>query len=227
MPSRTRVVVAPFFVLLTVMMLLLLWRSGCFDFSTVRACADGAREVVEQHYAWSALVYLLVFTTAVAASMPVSAIFSLIGGFLFGWLPAIVLAMIATTIGSTIAFLLVRFLFGSHLQRRYAFRFSRFNTAVERDGVRYLLACRFSLIFPFFVLNILAGLSKIPLKTFVWTTIIGSLPSVAVYTFAGQQLYAIDSPADLLSRPVLMAAFLLVFLVLAPIIWRWISSFRR
>ena len=196
------------------------WRVGCFDFSTARLCADGMRQMVEQNYLSAVALYMAAFIGALAISIPVSAIFSTIGGFLFGWGPAVVLATGAVTIGSIIAFMMVRLLFGAVLQKRYNVQLARFNAAIEQDGARYLLASRLSLLFPFFLINILAGLTKVPLATFIWTTVVGAIPSVAVYALAGQQIYRINSPADLLSPGVLAAFLLLVLFVLAPIIWR-------
>jgi len=205
---------------------ILLWRAGCFHFETLRMCADGMRGAVDRSYALAAAVYFLFFIMALAAFMPVSAIFSVMGGFLFGWLPAVVLATAAITVGSALAFLLVRFLFGSALQNRYACQLQRFNEAVERDGARYLLASRLSLVFPFFLLNILAGLTKIPLSTFMWTTVVGSVPSAAVYALAGQELYSINSINDLFSPPVMAAFLLFVLLLLSPTAWRYIRGRR-
>ena len=202
----------------------LLWRAGCFHFQTLRTCADGMRGAVDRSYALAAMIYFLFFVVAIAAFMPVSAMFSVVGGFLFGLLPAVVLATTAITFGSALAFLLVRFLFGSALQHRYACQLQRFNNAVERDGARYLLASRLSLVFPFFLLNILAGLTKIPLSTFMWTTVVGAMPSAAVYAFAGQQLYTITSLNDLFSPSLVAVFLLLVLLLLAQIAWRCVYA---
>jgi len=216
-----RVLAAAVLFIIAITGIYLLRRAGCFDLDTIRACSGGIAAFVVQNYAWAVCLYLLLFITGLAVSIPVSATFSMVGGFLFGWLPTIVLATVSITVGSLLSFALVRTFFGSALQARYKTQLARFNAAVERDGARYLLASRLSLVFPFFLINILAGLTAIPLRTFAWTTVLGVIPSVTIYALAGQQLHAIDSPADLLSPPVLAIYLLLLLFVLAPVMWRY------
>ena len=223
--AALRLVVALLFLLLIVGGAFFSWQSGC-GILGCGSCAQQLRELAVDNYPWSAVMYELLFIAALAISIPASAILSTLGGFLFGWLPAVVLATVAVTLGSIVSFGLVRLLWGRALQRWYAPQFARFNAAIERDGARYLLASRLSLVFPFFLINILAGLTKLPLATFAWTTAIGSIPSVAIYALAGQQLYTIKSPSDFFTLPVMAVFFLLVLLILAPTIWRYVRRWR-
>ena len=205
----------------------LLHRHGFLHLGQLHARADHLHALVAEHYGWAVLLYIGVFAAALAVSIPASAIMTTVGGFLFGMQRAMLFAPIAITLGSVMAVLLIRFLIGSHFQERYQAQLAGFNAAIKRDGAWYLLASRFSAVVPFFLINILAGLSNVSLWTFAWTTLIGCLPVTALYSFAGQQLYEIESVADLLSPGVIVAFVLLVLLTLAPIVGRYIYRLMR
>lgn len=173
---------------------------------------------VHDHYLLSVLLFILCYTITIALSIPGAATLSLIGGFLFNVIPGIFYIVLGATSGAILACLSVRYLIGSWLQNRYKDSLIAFNKELESSGIYYLLSLRLIPVIPFFVVNILTGLTRIPLKTFIWTTVVGIIPAAFVFSFAGQQLQTIESPSDILSPPILIALFLLAALALLPVI---------
>ncbi|HET7317732.1 MAG TPA: VTT domain-containing protein, partial [Nitrospirota bacterium] len=128
------------------------------------------------------------------------------------------------TAGAVCAFLSARYLLGERLQQKYRGQLAKFNGEMERNGVSYLLTLRLIAVFPFFLVNFLAGLTKVTLKTFLWTTAVGIIPGSAVFAYAGRQLGSVNSPADIISKKVIAALAALGFITLAPAVWKRIRK---
>ena len=169
-------------------------------------------QLVMHNYIVAACGYMFVYMVLVALSLPIGAPMSMTGGFLFGTIPGVIFAVLASTAGASLLFLVVRYLIGDYVQKTYAHRLEVFNAAVAREGWHYLLSVRFVVMIPFFVINILAALTSIPFKTFFWTTALGVAPASLVFAFAGQQLMDIDSVRDIFSLEVVGAFGLLAAL---------------
>ena len=174
--------------------------------------------IVNAHYVWSALAYIGLYVAIVVLALPLAALTTIAGGFLFGVLPGTLLANIGATIGATIFFLLVRHSFGNTLQEVYKEKLHWLNQEMEKYGVIYLIAIHFIAVIPFFIVNLLIGMTRVPLRTFIWTTAVGITPGTLVYAFAGQQLATINSLCDIFSMPLLLAFALLAALALVPIL---------
>lgn len=193
-------------------------------FEQIKLQRDVLVNLVETQYAWSVFTYISLFTLGVAFFLPVAMVLTLAGGFLFGFPWGILYANIGGTLGSIISFLMVRYLLGEGLQERYASRLAGFNQAMHEQGSLYLLFIHFIFVIPFFMVNTLAGLTRVSLWTFTWTTSLGILPAQFVYTFTGQQLSDINSVQDIFSGGVLAALCLLAFL---GIVSMFMKPFRR
>lgn len=177
------------------------------------------RSYVEQHYWISALVFILLYVST-AFFVPGAIVLTLAGGFLFGVLPAALYVNAGAVIGAVLALQISRRLAGNWIQERYADQLEPFNRAIERHGVHYLMALRIIPVLPFFAVNYLAGLTRIPLGTFVWTTSLGILPGSLVYAYAGRELGSITRPGEILSPGVIAALVLLGVLILLPPLYR-------
>jgi len=200
---------------------------GIGDFFTleyIKMQRDWLQGSVESNYVVSAIAFILLYLTCVAFSLPVGAMLSMVGGFLFGTVPGFLFALTGATIGAIILFCVVRYIIGNTLQQKYAAQLESFNAAMEREGASYLLVVRFIVVIPFFVINILAALTKVPLSTFIWTTSLGVAPATFIFAFAGQQLLDICSIHDAFSPQVILALVLLAMFALLPIMIKW---FRR
>lgn len=180
--------------------------------------------IVDAHYLPAVASFIAVYVIATALSIPGAVILTLSGGFLFGTAASVVYIDAGATAGAACAFLLARYLLGERLQQKYEGQLAKFNREIELNGVSYLLTLRLIPVFPFFLINFLAGLTRVPLKTFLWTTAVGIIPGTTVFAFAGQQLGSINSPSDILSKKVIAAFAALGLFTLAPAAWKRIRK---
>lgn len=153
--------------------------------------------------------FFLLYVGVTALSLPGAAIMSLIAGALFGVVTGTILVSFASTIGATLAFLSSRFLLRDWVQGKFGDRLKAIDDGIARDGAFYLFTIRLIPLFPFFVVNLVMGLTRIPARTFYWVSQIGMLPATIVFVNAGTQIGAIDSTAGLLS-PTLIGSFVLL-----------------
>jgi uncharacterized membrane protein YdjX (TVP38/TMEM64 family) len=171
----------------------------------------------------SAMIFVFVYIVAISLSLPGASILTISGGFLFGIL-GLPLVIISATLGAIINFIAGRYIFGKAIQVKYQDKLSSFNNEIESNGASYLLTLRLLPIFPFFVINLLASVSKIKLSTFAWTTLIGIIPGSAVYWYAGTQLSALDSTKNIITPNIILAFVLLALLSLVP---TFIKKFQK
>jgi len=146
---------------------------------------------------------------------------TLLGGALFGLWPGILLVSFASTLGATLAMLVSRYLLRDWVQHRFAGQMRTVNDGVARDGAFYLFALRLMPLFPFFVVNLLAGVTRLGVWRYWWISQLGMLPGAIVYLNAGHQLGQITSLHDILSPGVVFAFTLLGLL---PLITRWLFA---
>jgi len=173
---------------------------------------------VSQHYFISVFLYLTLFISIIALSVPATGPLTLLGGFLFGTVHGALLSIFAATVGATIAFLVLRRGISDTVRKTYGKSLKKFEKNMKSYGSFYLLILHFSTIVPYGVINLLAALARVPLKTIVWTTAVGFIPLAIVYSFAGSRLTEIGSMHDLFSPGVILAFVLLVALMFVPII---------
>jgi len=161
--------------------------------------------------------FLGVYIAVAALSLPGAGILTLAGGAIFGLVWGLVLVSFASSIGATLAFLVSRFLLHDLIQKRFGDRLKAINAGVRKDGAFYLFTLRLIPAFPFFIINVLMGLTPIPVRTFYWVSQVGMLPVTTVFVLAGTELAKIERLQDILS-PTLIAS--LVLIGLFPLIAR-------
>ncbi len=193
-------------------------------FENLRVHRDDFAAGVQEHYLLSVMMFIAVYVLATALSIPGAVILTLGGGLLFGTFAATVYVNIGATAGAVLAFLSARYLLGNRLQEKYRDQLSRFNGEIDKNGTSYLLTLRFIPLFSFFLINFLSGLTKVPLRTFLWTTAVGIIPGTAVFAFAGSQIGSINSPSEILSLKVLAAFAALALFALVPVFWKWLRN---
>jgi len=158
-------------------------------------------------------IYFALYVAVAALSVPGAAAMTLIGGALFGVVLGTVLVSFASTIGATLAFLISRLLFGDWVQRRFGDKLGTFNEGFRRDGAFYLASLRLVVAFPFWLVNMLMGLTTIRTWTFYWVSQLAMLPATIVYVFAGSKLGEFRITFGLVAALTLLAAF--------PLIAKW------
>lgn len=150
--------------------------------------------------------FFLLYVAVTGLSIPGAAIMSLVAGALFGVVIGTLIVSFASTMGATLAFLSARYLLRDWVQARFGERLRAIDDGLEKDGAFYLFTLRLIPIFPFFVINLLMGLTRIKTPTFFWVSQLGMLPATIVFVNAGTQISRIESTAGLLS-PTLIASF--------------------
>jgi len=165
--------------------------------------------VIAENLFISLLAFFLVYVAVTALSLPGAAVMTLAGGALFGFGWGLVIISFASTIGATLAFLVARFLFRDSLKERYAKTLKKVDDGITRDGAFYLATLRLIPIFPFFVINIVMGLTAMKVWTYFWVSQLAMLPGTAVYVNAGTQLAQIERMGDILSTELLLSFALL------------------
>ncbi|MBF0182996.1 MAG: TVP38/TMEM64 family protein [Magnetococcales bacterium] len=172
-----------------------------------------------QQPVWSALLFFVTYLSMVALSLPGLTLLMLTGGALFGLTLGTVLVSFAASIGSTLAFLLSRHLLHDWVQARWGERLTTIQNGFARDGTIYLLTLRLLPVIPSFLVNLLMGLTPIPVRTFYWVSQVGMLAATLLYVQAGTQLTQLNQPSDILSPELFVALLLLALLpVLANVL---------
>ncbi len=153
--------------------------------------------------------YMLLYIVATALSLPGAVILTLAGGALFGLITGTVVISFASTIGATLACLVSRFLLRDWVQGRFGEKLERINKGMEEEGGWYLFTLRLIPVFPFFVINLAMGLTRIKISTYYWVSQLGMLPATIVYVNAGKELGKLETLAGILS-PSLIVSFVLL-----------------
>jgi uncharacterized membrane protein YdjX (TVP38/TMEM64 family) len=166
--------------------------------------------------------FFLIYVAVTGLSIPGAAIMTLIAGALFGLVLGTIIVSFASTIGATLAFLGSRYVLRDWVQSKFGERLKAIDDGLAKDGAFYLFTLRLIPVFPFFVINLLMGLTRIKTLTFFLVSQIGMLAGTIVYVNAGTQISQIESTAGLLS-PMLIGSF--VLLALFPWVAKWIVAF--
>lgn len=156
--------------------------------------------------------FFLIYVAVTAASLPGAAIMTLAAGALFGLVTGTILVSFASTVGATLAFLSARFVLRDTIEARFGDRLTSINQGLERDGAFYLFTIRMIPLFPFFVVNLVMGLTRIKTWTFMWVSQIGMLLGTIVYVNAGTQLAQIETLSGIAS-PAVLGSFVLLGIV--------------
>jgi len=160
-------------------------------------------------------VYMTIYVLVTALSLPGAAILTLAGGALFGFTKGFIIVSFASSIGATLACFVARFVLRDWVQNKFGDKLSTINDGIAKEGAFYLFTLRLIPVFPFFVINLVMGLTKMPLFTFYWVSQLGMLAGTAVFVNAGKELAKIDSLGGILS-PGLIGSF--VILGLFPLV---------
>jgi pyruvate/2-oxoglutarate dehydrogenase complex dihydrolipoamide dehydrogenase (E3) component/uncharacterized membrane protein YdjX (TVP38/TMEM64 family) len=189
---------------------------------------DALAGLIEARPLVAAAGFLVVYVIVTGLSLPGAAVMTLAGGALFGLLWGTLLVSFASSIGATLAFLASRFLLRDWVQHRFGAQLGPINRGVEKDGAFYLFSLRLVPVFPFFVINLVMGVTTLRTLTFYLASQIGMLPGTLVYVFAGTRLAELESMGDVLSGDLILAFVLLaVFPWIARGLLRMIRSRRE
>ncbi len=180
-----------------------------FSFAYLKSQREAFQAFYEQNAAMTVLVFFSIYVAVTALSIPGAAVMTLMGGFLFGFWGGSIVVSFASTFGATLAFLAARFLMREYVQGKFGDRLRGINERLESEGAFYLFTLRLIPAVPFFVINLVMGLTPMRTGTFFAVSQVGMLPGTMVYVNAGTQLAQLESPAGILS-PALIGSFVLL-----------------
>ncbi len=178
----------------------------------IKQVADDVGAFYDRNPALVIGAFFLIYVAVTAASLPGAAIMTLAAGALFGLVTGTIVVSFASTIGATLAFLASRYVLRDTIEARFGDRLKAINAGLERDGAFYLFTIRMIPLIPFFVVNLVMGLSRIKTWTYAWVSQVGMLLATIVFVNAGTQLAQIESTSGLLS-PAVLGSFVLLAIV--------------
>jgi uncharacterized membrane protein YdjX (TVP38/TMEM64 family) len=194
---------------------------------TLKANRDRLLAYTETHYSTAVAMFMLAYCLQTAFLLPGAAILTLAGGFLFGSVVGTLYVNIAATSGATLAFLASRYLLRDWVERKFGDRLGPIQEGFAKNAFSYLVTLRLVPLFPFFLVNLVSGLTRIRVGQYVLATALGIIPGSFVFANAGRQLGSINSLGEIASPPVLGAFVLLGLLALVPILYRKCSGKSR
>jgi uncharacterized membrane protein YdjX (TVP38/TMEM64 family) len=183
--------------------------------SYIKESQEKFQLLYSEHRAAVIASYMAIYILVTSLSLPGAAVMTLAGGALFGLVVGTVVVSFSSTIGATLACFAARFILRDWIQKKFGDKLKTVNEGVEKEGALYLFTVRLIPVFPFWLINLVMGLTSMPLKTFYWVSQVGMLAGTIVYVNAGKELGKIDSLSGILS-PTLILSF--VLLGLFPII---------
>ena len=172
---------------------------------------DFFRDLYLQQPLLTAAVYFIVYVITAALSIPGAALLTIVGGMLFGLWTGTLLVSFASSVGATLAFLVSRFLLRDWVQHKFSLHLGAINKGIEKQGGYYLFSLRLIPLFPFWMINLVMGLTPIKTVTFYWVSQLGMLAGTLVYVNAGASLSNIEelSPSGILTPAVILSFLLL------------------
>jgi uncharacterized membrane protein YdjX (TVP38/TMEM64 family) len=174
----------------------------------------------EANYATAVGLFVLAYIAVTGLSLPGAVILTLAGGFLFGSVFGTVFVNIGATTGATLAFLAARYLLRDWVEQKFGSRLGPIQAGFSKNAFNYLMTLRLLPLFPFFLVNMVSGLTRVSLGTYVTATAIGIIPGSFVFAYAGRQLGSINSLQEIASPNVLVAFTLLGLLAMVPILYK-------
>lgn len=187
---------------------------------TVKANRDRLLTFTDEHYAAAVACFIATYSLVTGLSLPGATILTLTGGFLFGSLWGTAFVNLGATGGATLAFLTARYLLRGWVEQKFSRKLGPIQEGFAKNAFSYLVTLRLVPLFPFFLVNLVSGLTRVRLGIYVLATALGIVPGSFVYAYAGRQLGTINSLKEIASPNVILAFTLLGLLALVPMLYR-------
>ncbi|GMV50585.1 MAG: TVP38/TMEM64 family protein [Nitrospira sp.] len=211
-------------ILLTILALIYFDFTKYLSLETIKTHRDRLLELTEAHYPLAAGAFIATYILQTACSLPGATVMTLLGGFLFGSVLGMLFVNVGATLGATLAFLAARYLLQAWVQRRFGDRLAALQEGFAKNAFSYLLTLRLIPLFPFFVVNLLSGLTRVKTRTYMAVTSLGIIPGSFVYTYAGSQLGSINSLAEIASPRIALALTFLGLLSFSSVLYRRLTD---
>jgi uncharacterized membrane protein YdjX (TVP38/TMEM64 family) len=201
-------------------------------FDALREHREALTAFVADNMVLAALTFVVVYTIAIALSVPGGAVLTIAGGFMFGSIFGTVLVVIAATLGATLVFLIAKTALGDPLRAKAGPFLKRMEAGFQEDALNYLLVLRLIPLFPFWIVNLVPAFLGVPLRTYVLATVVGIIPGSFVFASVGAGIGSVldsgqeFSPASVLTPQIVIALVGLAVLALLPVAYRKLKGRR-
>lgn len=183
--------------------------SDIISFEIIKNTYQDIKLLVAKNYYFYFIVFFIIYVVVTAFALPISLLKTLLAGALFGFWPGLILVSFASSIGSTFCFLFSRFALRAYVQKRFSNYLEKINKGIATDGWLYLLFLRLSPVFPFFIINLVFGLTKMKTLHFYIVSQIGMFIGTAIFVNAGAQLGNLNSIDEILSANIILSLTLI------------------
>ena len=183
--------------------------SDIISFEIIKNTYQDIKLLVAKNYYFYFIVFFIIYVVVTAFALPISLLKTLLAGALFGFWPGLILVSFASSIGSTFCFLFSRFALRAYVQKRFNNYLEKINKGIEEDGWLYLLFLRLSPVFPFFIINLVFGLTKMKTFQFYLVSQVGMLIGTAIFVNAGAQIGSINSIEEILTAKIIISLTLI------------------
>ena len=195
------------------------------SFDKIKATYQDIQILINKNYILYYSAFFILYIVVTAFALPISLIKTLLAGALFGFWPGLILVSFASSIGSTFCFLFSRYALRAYIQKRFSNYLEKINKGIETDGWLYLLFLRLSPIFPFFIINLVFGLTKMKTLEFYVVSQIGMFIATAIFVNAGVQISNLNSLEEILSFKIVASLTVIgLFPLLVKYIYKMIKK---
>ena len=196
-------------------------------FEKIKDVYQDLQILINQNYYFYFFIFFILYVVVTAFALPISLLKTLLAGALFGFWPGLILVSFASSIGSTFCFLFSRYALRAYIQKKFSNYLEKINKGIETDGWLYLLFLRLSPIFPFFIINLVFGLTKMKTLEFYIVSQIGMFIATAIFVNAGVQIANINSLEEILGFKIIASLTLIgIFPLLIKYIYNMIKNER-
>jgi uncharacterized membrane protein YdjX (TVP38/TMEM64 family) len=196
-------------------------------FEKIKDIYQDLQILINQNYYFYFFIFFILYVVVTAFALPISLLKTLLAGALFGFWPGLILVSFASSIGSTFCFLFSRYALRAYIQKKFSNYLEKINKGIETDGWLYLLFLRLSPIFPFFIINLVFGLTKMKTLEFYIVSQIGMFFATAIFVNAGVQIANINSLEEILGFKIIASLTLIgIFPLLIKYIYNMIKNER-
>ena len=164
---------------------------------------------ISSSYNFYLLFFLILYYLVATFSLPLASILSLSVGALFSFFDAIFIISVGSTLGALSSFLIARYALKSFLEKKFYSQLLKINKGIKENGLYYLFFLRVVPVFPFFVINILFGISKMSAIKFFIISFVGMLPGILLYVNAGSQISKINSISEIYNLNIILSIFII------------------
>ena len=195
--------------------------SEILSFSIIKNTYQNIQLLVNRNYTLYFIIFFILYVVVTAFALPISLLKTLLAGALFGFWPGLILVSFASSIGSTFCFLFSRYTLRNYTQIKFGKYLEKVNKGIKKDGWLYLLFLRLSPIFPFFIVNLVFGLTKMRVLEFYLVSQVGMFIGTAIFVNAGVQIGNLNSIEEILTLKVIMSLTLIgIFPILIKFIYK-------